>query len=206
MSVTYKEGRRERSSPKRKTRSRFLIVCEGERTEPNYFKGFRLPKEIIDVRGIGANTVSLVKEAMELRDKDKDKYDSVWCVFDRDSFPVRNFNEALQLAKRNNISVAYSNEAFEIWYLLHFHYYYHNAALHRTQYAGKIAAETGRPYQKNDPKMYDLLRGRMDDALRNARKLLTNYEPPNPVQDNPSTTVHLLVEELRKNLPGQTSG
>lgn len=197
--LSYSNGRRGRPAPKRKLRSRFLIVCEGERTEPNYFKGFRLPATIADTRGIGANTVSLVEKTIELRDKGD--YDSIWCVFDRDSFPVQNFKEALQLAKRNGVNVAYSNEAFEIWYLLHFHY--HNAALHRTQYAEKIASETGQSYKKNDPAMYGLLRGRMDDAIRNARKLLTIYEPHNPAQDNPCTTVHLLVEELRKNLPGQ---
>ncbi len=201
MSISYNGGRRGRPPSNRKFRSRFLIVCEGERTEPNYFKGFHLPAKVADIRGIGANTVSLVEKTIELRSEGD--YDSVWCVFDRDSFPVQNFNEALQLAERNGINVAYSNEAFEIWYLLHFHY--HNAALDRTQYAGKIKAEIGRPYQKNDPEMYSLLRGRMNDAIRNAQKLLTNYEPLNPAQDNPSTTVHVLVEELRKNLPGQPS-
>lgn len=39
----------------RELKQRFLIVCEGERTEPNYFKSFRVPKNVvsIDVRGLG---------------------------------------------------------------------------------------------------------------------------------------------------------
>ena len=80
----YKEGRRGRRLPKRKPRISFLIVCEGACTEPNYFKGFRLPAKVADIRGIGANTVSLVNKTIALRNQGD--YDSVWCVFDRDSF------------------------------------------------------------------------------------------------------------------------
>lgn len=116
----------------REIRKNFLIVCEGEKTEPNYFEKFRVPKKIFDVVGIGANTASLVEKAIDLRGKSIVSYDEVWCVFDRDSFPAQNFNNALSLAKNNNINVAYSNEAFEIWYLLHFHY--HDAATSRAQY------------------------------------------------------------------------
>ena len=46
---------------------RFLIVCEGEKTEPNYFKKFPENPEVydkIDIHGIGYNTISLIKEAI----------------------------------------------------------------------------------------------------------------------------------------------
>ena len=123
-------GYKQRAVDTRDVRERFLIVCEGERTEPNYFRCFRVPKSIIeiDVRGLGYNTVSLVKKAIDLRNQDS--YDQVWCVFDRDSWPAQNFNDALSLAKREKIKVAYSNEAFEIWYLLHFNY--HTTAITRS--------------------------------------------------------------------------
>ena len=77
------------------TIQRFLIVCEGARTEPIYFKSFRVPKEVIsvDIHGTGYNTISLVQRAIELRN-DED-YDQVWCVFDRDIFPPQNFNAAI---------------------------------------------------------------------------------------------------------------
>jgi hypothetical protein len=65
--------RQSRSYSQRKVETRelierFLIVCEGEKTEPNYFKSFRVPKDVIDIYGLGANTISLVKEAIKLRD------------------------------------------------------------------------------------------------------------------------------------------
>ena len=50
-------------------RQSFLIVCEGEKTEPNYFKKYRAPKTIIELVGVGDNTVTVVEKAIELRDK-----------------------------------------------------------------------------------------------------------------------------------------
>ncbi len=84
-------------------RKNFLIVCEGEKTEPLYFRSFRVPKKVFDVIGLGANAESLVEKAIEIRDRETTSYDEVWCVFDRDSFPAQNFNNALALARRNNI-------------------------------------------------------------------------------------------------------
>jgi hypothetical protein len=175
---------------------RFLIVCEGERTEPNYFNRFRVPKEVVvvNVLGFGYNTLRLVEKALELM-KDKD-YDQVWCVFDRDSFPAQDFNEAISLAGRRGIKVAYSNEAFELWYLLHFHFY--QTGITRVDYIERLSNLIGIKYQKNSGNIYDLLEKRQEEAINNARRLLALYNPCRPAQDNPSTTVHLLVEELRK--------
>lgn len=80
--------------------NRFLIVCEGERTEPNYFRQFRVPREvaIVNIHGTGYNTESLVREAMRLREEKKydGEDDQVWCVFDRDSFLKAQFNRSLR--------------------------------------------------------------------------------------------------------------
>lgn len=178
----------------RELRQRFLIVCEGEKTEPNYFNGFRVPGVVIDVRGIGENTVRLVERAIKLMDKGD--YDQVWCVFDRDSFPAKNFNAALHLAGQHTINVAYSNEAFELWYVLHFNF--HQAASRRGSYAKKLTTLLKAPYEKNLPDMYGRLEGFQEAAIQNAEKLSNRYDPPNPARDNPSTTVHLLVKELNR--------
>lgn len=188
------KGYVERSVDTKALRTRFLIVCEGEKTERNYFRRFRVPGKIIDVKGIGFNTISLVKEALKLRAKAE--YDRVWCVFDRDSFPAQNFNAALDLAASKGIEVAYSNEAFELWYLLHFDY--HQAGISRKAYIDILERKLGYTYEKNSEFMYDELESRMPIAIRNAQRLLENYVPRHPERDNPSTTIHLLVEELLK--------
>jgi hypothetical protein len=174
---------------------RFLIVCEGERTEPNYFRAFRVPAEVrVKIVGEGYNTLTLVERTIELANEQP--YDQVWCVFDRDSIPVETFNQALVLARRLKFHVAYSNEAFELWYLLHFHYY--QTGIPRSQYISLLSELLHRPYRKNDPNLYAVLRPIQPDAIRNAKHLLVQYSTPNPAHDNPSTTVHQLVEELNK--------
>lgn len=183
---------------------RFLIVCEGARTEPNYFRQFRVPKEVRDamrVHGSGYNTLSLVEEAVRLRDAEG-PFTQVWCVFDRDSFSARQFNAALQLAEREGFHVAYSNEAFELWYILHYHYL--DTGISRADYNARLTrelmAEFGCPYRKDDRAMYDRLYPRQAEAIRRARRLLATYDPPRPERDKPSTTVHLLVEELNRHI------
>jgi hypothetical protein len=187
---------RERVVDVREPVQRFLIVCEGEQTEPNYFRSFRVPKNIVAVKvqGLGCNTRSLVERTIELMEEDG--YDQVWCVFDRDSFSAEDFNAAILLAEQHDIGVAYSNEAFELWYLLHFNFY--DTGMTRAEYIVKLSDLLGRGYKKKSRNMYDLLESRQATAIQNARRLLACYAPCRPAEDNPSTTVHLLVEELAK--------
>jgi hypothetical protein len=181
----------------RDVKSRFLIVCEGEKTEPNYFKSFRVPKKVVDVHGLGENPRKLVKSAKELKDQDGD-YDQIWLVFDRDSWTPQDFNSAISSAKSAGFKVAYSNEAFELWYILHFEYL--NTPTSRQDYGAKLTKLLGRKYEKNSENMYDLLFERQTIAIKNAVKLLQEYGHHNPEQDNPATTVHLLVQELNKSI------
>ncbi len=181
----------------RNQRDRILIVCEGGKTEPQYFGGFGLTN--VWVIGTGYNTDSLVAKAVEIKKhaiRVGQKYDQIWCVLDRDSFPAQNFNNAFSLAEQNNINIAYSNEAFELWYMLHFNYY--DAALSREDYCNRLNKLLGYKYEKRNPKMYDILIEKQDVAIRNAETLLSQYVSHNPEKDNPSTTIHLLVMELNK--------
>ena len=174
---------------------RMLIVCEGSKTEPNYFRSFRVSKVLdLDVKGLGENTLSLVERAIEL--KAGKAYDQVWCVFDKDSFPNDNFDNAINRAESQGIKVAYSNEAFEIWYLLHFNY--HNTPIPRNEYCHRLSDLLGRKYEKNDLCMYGQLLGFQGRAIQNAHKLLSTCYERSKAKNNPSTTVHLLVIELNK--------
>jgi hypothetical protein len=195
---------------KRKSRNKieppnsFLIVCEGEKTEPNYFQVFRSRLHTVNVRveGCGMNTKSLVKRSLEISEKarvDEEEYDQVWCVFDKDDNTMQNFKAALALAEKKNIRVAYSNQAFELWYLLHFHYF--NTGMSRDDYKDKLSNLLKFPYKKNSQDMYRVLINKQEKAIKNAERLLKNYDPPNPGMDNPATTIHLLVQELNRFLP-----
>jgi hypothetical protein len=185
-------------------RDRILILCEGKKTERNYFRKFPVNVELveIEVKGTGANTLSLVKEALRLGQDAANAgrpYNQIWCVFDRDSFPRGNFNCAFREADENHIHIAYSNQCFELWYLLHYHF--NDTAIRRQEYASRLTKWMGRKYHKNYEDMYDLLKERQTTAIRNAEKLLGRFNPRNPEKDDPSTTVHKLVEALNEFIP-----
>jgi len=189
-------------------RDRILILCEGKKTEPNYFRKFPVNIELveIDVDGVGANTLSLVEEATRRGQEAASSghpYNQIWCVFDRDSFPAGKFNQAFKAAQKNRVRIAYSNQCFELWYFLH--YYFIDAALNRDDYALKLTEVMGREYKKNDEEMYVLLKGRQSTAIRNAKTLISRYIICNPEKDNPSTTVYDLVETLNQFLSNNNS-
>jgi hypothetical protein len=198
-----------KSSTPRELVSYFLIVCEGEKTEPNYFKSF--PKKIgkfiydIEFEGGGISTIKVVEKAIELRDMSKQKYDRVWAVFDRDSFKANSFNSAILKARANNIKCAWSNEAFELWYLLHFHN--RVTAMKRTEYVkaieeavnGKLGKKKHKfEYKKNSPEMYALLSkiGNQELAIKWANELANSIPGEHFANYNPQTMVFKLVEEL----------
>jgi len=171
---------------------RFLIVCEGKKTEPLYFEQFRAPGLVIEAKGIGMNTVSLVKEALRLQGEGT--YDQVWCVFDKDDF--EKIDDAIQFAHSRGMRTAYSNQAFELWYVLHFCCMQN--ALDRKAYIKMLERKEhlGFKYQKNDPRLYELLLPKINIAIKNAQKLLREYGKVKPSLNDPSTTIHKLVMEL----------
>lgn len=184
----------------REVKQRFLIVCEGAKTEPNYFRSFRVPKDVLEIKGLGENPSNLVKRAKEFASQDE--YDQVWCVFDRDDWSLEDFNKAITQAKRldakldYSFKVAYSNEAFELWYVLHFEFL--NTGIPRCDYIRKLDQLLNHRYRKNSEAIYDELFDKQDVAIKNSTNLLQQYDPSTPVNDNPSTTVHLLVQELNR--------
>ena len=103
-----KENSNSRKVNSKEKRVYFLIVCEGEETEPNYFKAFEkeLPPYTLDIQtwGTGRDPLGVVNAAIELNKRSKK--DSVWVVFDKDDFPAKNFNAAIKKAAANQIKCA----------------------------------------------------------------------------------------------------
>lgn len=189
----------------------FLIVCEGEKTEPNYFKSFppKVGSFVYDLTfdGGGISTKKVVEKAIELREKSIQKYDRVWAVFDRDSFPINHFNGAIAKAIANDIGCAWSNEAFELWYLLHFHN--RSTPMSRDEYKDAIEKAINDKlkylknkkqfkYKKNSIDMYATLdkHGNLGQAIKWAKAIEEQYIGGNFSVHNPCTTVYKLVEEL----------
>lgn len=155
------------------------------------------------VYGVGANTVSLFDRAKQIAEADPDGFTQVWVVYDKDSFPARDFNAVVDLcASASGEGVVYraawTNEAFELWYILHF--MFTDSALGRDSYEPiltRCLCEDGAGgYTKNRPDMFDVLEGRIPVAMANAEKLEHVNEGRAPADSNPGTSVHLLVKEL----------
>lgn len=180
----------------RAEKKKILIVCEGSRTEPEYFQAFRVPKEVCEIKGSGNNTISLIKQAKIL--SDKSDYNEVWCVFDRDSFPKTNILGALRLAEKYGFKCAFSNESFELWYVLHFEYL--DTQITRKQYCSKLSKHLGFKYSKGSQTIYKHLKLRQSTAIKNATKLLNEICPQGSCRYDarPTTTVHELVVRLNK--------
>lgn len=183
----------QRTIDRKEIHQKILILCEGTKTEPQYFKQFKVPR--LKVKGTRKNTVSLVEYAIKYRkDHEEENYDQVWCVFDKDDFPVADFEKAIRLARKNKMRVAYSNQAFELWYILHFEYL--NTSMDRKSYIKKLNDYLETEYKKNDDRMYHRLRCKSDIAIKNAERLMKEYHPSHPGSNDPSTTVYELVKVL----------
>lgn len=188
-----------------------LIVCEGENTEPSYFNQFRITSAKVKSVGEGYNTISLVNRALAL--SQQGNYDQVWCVFDKDDFNDNDFNSAIQIAIANNFGVAYSNQSFEYWLILHFNDH-QGGGMHRDSYNDKIN-EHLKPfkvtYDGNGTKLieedfFELLDGiddktsrkRAELAIDRAERNYNHFDHKNPAREESSTTVFRLVRELLK--------
>ena len=199
----------ERPRPEREEKKKILIVCEGKVAEPSYFNKFKLSTATIKSVGEGDNTLSLIGKAQHLsRGED---YDQVWCVFDKDDFPDINFNNAVYKARKMGLKVAYSNQAFEYWLILHFENH-QGGALHRKQYCKKLKKYFSSFNISFDCKkkeisdeIYEILVSKTDNgitrqelAISRARKIMEKHGGKNPAKEESSTTDFKLVEELEK--------
>ena len=185
-----------------------LIVTEGEKTEPLYLEGMTdyikaaNPGARLDVcvQGVGMGTVRLVEEAIKIANRAPAPYENKWVCFDKDDF--KDFDEAIELAKRFGFKVAWSNQCFEHWLYLHF--CYAKSALHRDIWFEKVdemlqALELGR-YTKNMENMFSVFAadGRLKNAMRHAAQIRKEYQHKDmpPSMRDPCTTVDELVQSL----------
>jgi hypothetical protein len=126
-------------------------------------------------------------------------------VFDRDSFSAQDFNAAIQRCHNSDVGCAWSNEAFELWYLLHFQYYENamSRRVHKNMIKDHLKpfVDEDFRYEKNSEQMYTLLKehGNLENAIRNAKRLARRFEGRQDYANhNPCTMVGVLVEELLK--------
>lgn len=219
----------------------FIIFTEDKVSERVYFKSFDTDK--MKVNAIGnqkskiANVINAITHCQQnaLFDESDNVAETglqVWCVFDRDYDSDSNetaqndtsFDESLRTAEGHNIKVAWSNDCFELWILLHYEDINHTEQLLRDKYYERLTKimEADVELSKNFSKAIDtghynykecfkresnfknhILPILQDKTRRTAAieraKALENHHKKDNVKPHkmcPCTMVHHLVEEL----------
>lgn len=206
-------SRKDRLKSKRQAPANYLIVCEGKKTEPNYFNGLKrkinekygnkvyvlIPN--IDVKGTGMNTTSLVKYTQKTINHANKVYGQVWVVFDKDDYTDEQFDLAINNC---NYNVAWSNPNFEIWLLAHFkkidRYISKDEVL---QELDKAFQKNGLgSYSKNDTNIFDKVtsEGKLDTAIKNCEYMEKINKDGQASQRNPMTKVYKIVDGLKEYL------
>ena len=194
-------GYADRRVKTRELRQRFLIVCEGGKTEPRYFESFHLNRRVVpvDIRGLGADPLRLVRKAEQLRTEEEytEAYDQVWVVFDCDDFAAGDINRACsrRAAERHPGGVFEPGLRAVVPAALRLS---QHVRCQRRDYIGEAIALLGHPYAKNSATIYRELESRRPRPWPTPDGCWPQYDPPNPAADDPSTTVHELVEQLNR--------
>lgn len=187
---------------------RFLIFCEGQ-TERLYFKSFHNKGVSVEPRDPNGDRKQLVEDAIN---SDDGSYDQIWVVFDLDYLPAKGnaqlveFDTTIAKAHAAGIRVAYSVDAFELWFCLH--YTYVSSRQERSYYYEQLSKRWSINYEREGKKakfclgIRELLEkdeaASQEEATKRAKKLLKEHAGEPPHRQNPVTTVYKLVEELLK--------
>ena len=199
----------ERRKAKRASYDKILIVCEGEKTEPNYFNElinfYKLNTANVEIDGTcGSSPKSVFERAIELYENENckgDAFDKVYCVFDKDSHET--YDETLIRIKAQNpksvFSAVVSVPCFEYWILLHFHYstkpYHATGSSSIGNEVLKDLKAVFPEYTKGSEDIFESLSGQLEFAKANAIRSLTHAQANHT--DNPITHIHELVEYLQ---------
>jgi hypothetical protein len=224
----------------------FIIFCEDEHHERFYFQSFEQQVGGLKVNGIPnlrSKKLNLNATINECQNRGliwftQGTYqvldgvnEHLWCVYDRDvehadyaQVPAHNnidFDTAIIAAENSGLKVAWSNDVFEMWLLLHFEQIPTGSMLHRTYVydrltdifknqvpknpeLNELTANAGFNYKDNMKRrdrflkeVLPLLHPRTELAIANARVLEAHFNDAVPYhQRNPCTMVHHLVLEI----------
>lgn len=222
-----------RSEPKKKS-EKYLLICEGKNTEVDYFNLFKLSNTSIKTIGTGRQGLSIVDKALQLVLNEAKKgnfYDHVWCVYDKDNCEKGDFNNSVYKAEsllfKNmpyfkmyndkgsgcSFNVAYSIQAFEYWFILHFEDH-QGGSMDRSEYNQRInsylkdfsVSYDGKNTKNVSQEFYEILQAIPDGenktreqiAYDRALKIYDSKKDLPPADQESVTTVFRLIDKLKK--------
>lgn len=189
-----------------------LILCEGEKTEPNYFQEIanrinsQYRKERITVEGTKKGRLVLLDLAQDRVKKSKIEYNHVWLVYDKDDFNKDEFDntvhkiEAINKKSKVKYHALWSNQCIEVWFLLHFIDL--KVDVSREEYIDKINQNWKKngiegTYAKNDIDIYNKLEKYQEVAIKRAKNIIKENKGVAPSKIAPASMVYEIIEKLK---------
>lgn len=207
-----KKSKLERKKARIAPYPRILIVCEGTKTEPQYFKEIqqfhKLQSANIQIMPseYGTSPHQIVQYAYDIFMKgsshkkiEKKSFEKVFAIFDRDDH--EKYHEALAMAQAFNKKMGKQVEfraiasvpCFELWLLLHFPNENIQSPLHRNEVEKRLKRHLP-DYTKGKQGLFEITKENLPLATQRARQLASLYTEHDG--KNPFTSVSELVELL----------
>lgn len=193
-----------RPPPKHNSRDRVLIICEGSKTEPNYFEELRdhlkLDTAKVEVDGSSGSSPKSVVEHAKKRYRQDTEFDRIYCVFDKDEHTT--YAQAMGMlttARPSGVFYAITSvPCFEYWLLLHFIFtakpYGRSGTRSPADNVSHDLKQYIPGYDKGSKQIYSKLKEKMKLAIKHAE--LASKQAMQNETDNPSTQVVELVKYL----------
>lgn len=184
-----------RRHSQKSVRDSFMIFCEGD-TEVGYFSSFKKRAKRVP----GGNALKIAENAVAYKNAMEKKVDQYWIVFDKDESTDDQFVQAIRLAVANSIRVAWSNQAFECWFILHYREFKH--ACHRNDYEGILRQyipeyNAGDKGEEQGRRLHLQTASLLPTALQNAKRGHTSFRPDlSDAEKQTSTLAYALVEAI----------
>lgn len=198
-----------RPEPVKAEKPVILIVCEGVNTEVSYFRQFKLATAKVIITGAGAGAVKVLEKAKQVYNPEE--HGIIACVFDKDDVPDDVFNATVFEAERLGFLCAWSNQAFEYWFLLHL-IDHQGEPMHRKVYPQKLnellkvdgIRYDGKKSKRVTDAMFDYFEAidpqtgktRVALAIERSERNEKRQNSRQPAQSESCTRVHHLVKVL----------
>ncbi|CAB5506145.1 hypothetical protein THERMOT_2280 [Bathymodiolus thermophilus thioautotrophic gill symbiont] len=190
---------------KRHIRKSVLIALEDTKSSKYYLQALtkdkRIALQVEYAKHRGSDPRNVLK-AIE-KHKTNMSFEQKWIVIDRDEHQQENFNSTLVQANKMGVKVAYSNECYELWLLLHFKEVTRHITRHeiRRQLDQEFIKAFNCTYKKHEKDVYGMLIDRQNMAISRAKKLINKLDKdgeldPYNTTNNPPTTMYKLIEYL----------
>lgn len=195
-----------RKKGKRPPYARVLIVCEGSKTEPQYFEDIRrknrVPTAHIRITNADGTQPRQIVDFAEALFNETKEFDWVFAVFDRDEHPTYHdaLNKAAELDRqlKNDeraevrFVAAPSVPNFELWLLLHFEDT--QAFFSRHEVIRKLKNHLV-GYNKGMPNVYTLTEPILDTAIERSQRLKQRFSASSGT--DPYTQVDQIVQLMK---------